>query len=173
MSRILSSFALIFVSSICWSGPIAAQFGSGYGGIPWGMSLVDLVGVLPGGEHFFATTAGERDYAVENNESLVGVPRTGMKVQYGLGKDNRVEVIAVNVPYERRDQLLDALVIAFGSFKGKFTKGTSTTYYWAVDDGIQISLRASVVSSYGILQFGISRATFNPPPARPRVSPAN
>jgi hypothetical protein len=137
------------------------------------MSLVDLVGVLPGGEHFFATTAGERDYAVENNETLLGVPRTGMKVQYGLGKDNRVEVIGVNVPYERRDQLLDALVAAFGSFKGKYTKGTSTTYYWAADDGIQISLRASVVPSYGILQFEVSRVVSNPSQPRPRASPAN
>jgi hypothetical protein len=96
---------ILFAAQRSAAGPIEAQFGSGYEGVSWGMSLTKLVGVFPDGEHYFTTAPGERGYMVRNNDPIFGVPRAGTRVQYHLGKDGGVEIIAVGVPYERRDQL--------------------------------------------------------------------
>ena len=90
-----------------FGGPITDEFRCGYGGIPWGSSLADLVGTLLDGHHYFAvtSTAGERNYDVINDEPLLGEPRRGMSVQYGIGKWNTVDIVGVNVPYERLGSL--------------------------------------------------------------------
>ena len=90
MIRILFTAAMGFLCQTVLAGPITDEFRVGYDGIPWGTSLADLVGTLPDGHHYFAvtSTAGERDYEVINDEPLLGVPRKGMSVQYGIGKWN-------------------------------------------------------------------------------------
>jgi hypothetical protein len=144
-----------------FGGPITDEFRGGYGGIPWGTSLVNLVGTLPGGQHFFAvtSTAGERLYKVANDEPLMGVPRQGMNVDYGLGKWNTVDVVGINVPYERRDELLGVLISRFGNYSKRIQVGASTYYEWPQEICLRMSLRASTAPNYGILQFVIS----NPP----------
>ena len=161
MIRILVIAAVGFLCQTAFGGPITDEFRGGYGGIPWGSSLADLVGTLPDGHHYFAvtSTAGERNYDVINDEPLLGVPRRGMSVQYGIGKWNTVDIVGVNVPYERRDELLGVLISRFGNYSKRAQVGASTYYEWPQENCLRMTLRASTSPSYGILQFVIS----NPP----------
>jgi hypothetical protein len=161
MIRIFFAAAIGLLCQTAFGGAITEEFRGGYGGIPWGTSLADLVGTLPGGQHYFAltSTAGERSYDVINDEPLLGVPRKGTSVQYGIGKWNSVDIVGVGVPYERRDELLGALISRFGNYSKRVQVGTSTYYQWPQENCLRISLRASTNPNYGILQFVIS----NPP----------
>ena len=158
MRRVILLAVLGVVPVAALAGPISDEFRSGYGGVAWGTTLVDLVAQVPGGQHLFATAAGERDYELLNDEPFLGVPRPGTAVQFGLGATNKVEIIAVNFPYERRDQLLGALISSFGSYSKRFVKGTSTYFDWPKDNGIHLFVRASTNPSYGILQLLIANA---------------
>jgi hypothetical protein len=161
MIRILVTAAIGFLCQTALGGPITDEFLGGYGGIPWGTSLADLVGTLPGGHHYFGvtSTAGQRTYDVINDEPLLGVPRKGMRVQYGIGKWNTFDIVGVNVPYERRDELLGVLISRFGNYSKRAQVGASTYYGWPQENCLQMSLRASTSPNYGILQFVVS----NPP----------
>jgi hypothetical protein len=46
------------------AGAIAHQFASAYDGIVWGSSLAELVGIHPGGQHYFAVGGVVRDYTL-------------------------------------------------------------------------------------------------------------
>jgi hypothetical protein len=159
MSRYFIIVLLGLSSADCWGGSISDQFAGGYNGVAWGTSLTNLVGMLPTGQHVFATTPGERLYMVPSAEPLLGVPRDGMAVEYGLDKDDRVSVVAVKFAYERRDQLLGALISQFGAFSGKGIKGTTTWYAWPNDRGLSMSVYVSTSPLFGILELVISRKT--------------
>ena len=93
---------------------------------------------------------------VRNDDPIFGVPRAGTRVQYHLGKDGGVELIAVGVPYERRDQLIGTLLSLFGSYSSTSTVGQAIIYRWQRDDRIAISVKASKDPTNGILEFWIN-----------------
>jgi hypothetical protein len=158
MGRAIFILAAGLLSLPSHGGPVATQFGSGYGGITWNTSLDSLVGMLPGGEHHFSTSPGRRVYIVTNDDPLFGVPRPGMSVAYHMGKANVVEYIGITVPYERREQLLGVLLSLFGSYtRTTVNQGLVAIYSWPVDNGIALAVRASVNPTNGILEFGVAR----------------
>jgi len=162
MRRKLFASLLLVISAPGWSGPIAEQFGSGYEGVKWGSPLADLVGMLPQGEHYFSTAPGERVYIVRNDDPLLGVPRTGNRVQYHFGKDGGVESIAIGVPYDRYQQLLGALISQFGPYAASRDVGAVTKFWWKEDQGVVIAVRVSREARYGIAEFWIGH-----PPSPP------
>ncbi len=157
MLRTLSFTVLMLCSLNAMSGPLAEQFASGYNGIAWGTSLVNLVGTLPGGQHLFATTSGEREYALSSDEPFLGVPRPAMTTAYGLDKEDRFYIIGINVPYEYRVQLIGALISSFGAYTSKKVMRTQNVYDWPKDGGVLLTVRESRSDQYGILQVVISR----------------
>jgi hypothetical protein len=158
MGRAIFVITLALLSAPSHGGPVAAQFSSGYGGVAWGTPLDSLVGVLPGGEHHFSTSPGERVYIVRNDDPLFGVPRQGMSVAYHMGKGNVVEYIGIAVPYERRDQLLGVLLSLFGPYtRTAVNQGTAAIYSWSIDNGIAMAMKASANPTNGILEFGVAR----------------
>jgi hypothetical protein len=60
---------LASLSSPSNAGAVAAQFSSRYGGITWANSLD---GTLPGGEHHFSTSPGQRVYVAANPDPFFG-----------------------------------------------------------------------------------------------------
>ena len=160
MSRAFLAVMLTLVSlPLAWGGPIADQFGSGYGGVPWGLSLAKLVGMVPGGDHYFSTALGHREYSIRNDEPFLGVPRPGTRIQYGLGTDGGIESVAIGFPYDRREELLGALYSQFGRAAQINEVGTAVIYRWAQDGEIRIAVRASRDSQYGILELWIQHVT--------------
>jgi hypothetical protein len=157
MCRIFLAVFLAGISQAVCAAAIADQFGSGYGGVKWGTSVASLVGMLPGGDHFFSAPPGERAYMVRNDDMLFGVPRDGMRIQYYFGDDNGVDWIAMGIPYERREQLLGSLVSLFGSYAVTRTEGVAIRYVWPTDHGITMSVRASRDPTNGILEFWVAR----------------
>jgi len=143
------------LSTTASAGPIADQFAAGVGGVSWGMTLDELLGIRPGGEQFFSTAPGERGYAVADDAPLYGVPRPEMRTQYHLGKDNRATAIAFGVPYERREQLLAELLLLFGQYQKPVVSGTALVYRWPVDGRLGVSVRASREPKNGILEFWV------------------
>jgi hypothetical protein len=162
MLRVLPVLILgIMPTAAVWAGPIAAQFGSGCGRVPWGMSLTELVGMMPAGDHYFSAVPGNHVYIVKNDDPLLGVPRTGMTVQYVTGRNDGVATIGLGVPYERREQLLAALIAQFG--QPAVTNDTSSIFYrWTQDQNIRIWVRASRDPRYGIVEFWIDHSAASP-----------
>jgi hypothetical protein len=159
---------LIATPAIAWAGAIYDQFGSGYEGVRWGLPLTDLVGMMPDGDHYFSTAPGQRDYAVKNDAPLLGVPRSGTRVQYHFGKGGGVESIAVGIPYDRYQQLLGALISQFGRYSQTTEVGSITYYLWKQDQQIQIAVRVTKDPRYGIAEFGIIHVTSSTPGASKR-----
>jgi hypothetical protein len=151
--------ALGAMSQAACAGAIANQFKLGYGGVAWNTPLVSLVGMLPGGDHYFSTAPGERVYTLRNDDPLFGVPREGMRVQYHFGKGNGVDYIAVAVPYERREQLLGSLISLFGPYANAVPKSAATIYAWPRDHDIVMAVRASQNPTNGILEFWLYHAS--------------
>lgn len=148
----LASLSLIFSTST-FAGNIDEQFAATVGGIAWGTKLDELVGVRPGGDHFFSTAPGDRGYRVPDDEPLFGIPRQDMKVQYHFGKNNEVIAIAYGLPYERREQLLGQLLLLFGPYRKPYVEETSLNYDWPADRRVAIAVRASREPKNGILEF--------------------
>jgi hypothetical protein len=152
------TLAIVGANILCsasFAGPIAEQFRSGFGGVAWGTSLTNLVGVFPEGDHYFSTAPGQRVYVARSDEPILGVPRAGTRVQYHLGKEGGVEMIAIGVPYERRDQLLGDAMSIFGTYASTRAVGPATIYRWLTDDGITVEIRCSTSPRFGILEFWI------------------
>ena len=158
MRRKLFAGLLIAAPSAAWCGPIADQFGSGYEGVTWGLRLADLVGMMPGGDHYWSTAPGKRVYVVKNDAPLFGVPREGTRVQYHLGKDGGVEHIAIGVPYERREQVLSSLNLQFGGYVAH-DFGPATCYMWGEDRQVRLSLCVSRDPRYGIAEVWINHVS--------------
>ena len=70
-----------------------------------------------------------------------------------------IDIVGVNVPYERRDELLGVLISRFGNYSKRAQVGASTYYEWPQENCLHMTLRASTSPNYEILQFVIS----NPP----------
>lgn len=138
------------------AGAIARQFASGYEGVSWGASLAELVELRPGGDHFFALGGGVRDYGLSDEVSMFGIPRSQMRVRYFLDDTNSVVSAGLTFPYEERQKLLGTLILSFGPHQHMSVKGISTYYTWPRDDGIGITLRATLDPSFGILEVSIS-----------------
>lgn len=155
MRWIASLVVLALVSPIASAGAISAQFNSGFGGVSWGMSMGALVGMLPGGEHHFSTAPGDRVYIVRNDDPIYGVPRENGQIQYHFGADNEVESIALSLPYERREQVMEALIGMFGAYARVHEEGTARIYTWQPDRDIVLGVRASRNPTYGILEVWI------------------
>jgi hypothetical protein len=157
MRTIVLACASIALSTSTFAGPIDDQFTAGVGGVSWGMKLDELIGIRPGGDHYFSTAPGERAYTVMDDEALFGIPRQGMRIQYHFGKDNGVRSIAIGVPYERREQLLGALLLLFGQCQKPYVEGTAVHYDWPSDQRVWLGVRASRNPTNGILELWVGR----------------
>ena len=142
--------------SVAEAGAIAHMFEAGYDLVPWGTSLEDLVAGHAGGDHFFATGTGNRDYFLLDEKTMFGIARPRMRVHYFLDDTNSVTSVALTFPYPQRQKLLGMLTLSFGPYQRTFSKGVSTYYVWKRDDGIEIDLRDTLDPTYGILSLGIS-----------------
>ena len=138
------------------AGPISRQFGSGYGGVPWGSSLPELVAAHPGGTHFFAYGGGQREYNLPDEKPMFGISRSGMQVYYFLDETGSVVSASLTFPYEYRQKLLGSLILSFGPYQQMQTKGISTYYLWQRDDGTGVTAEATLDPDYGILRLVIS-----------------
>ncbi len=169
MHRATLILALGLLAPLAHGGSIATQFSGGYGGVSWGTSLDSLVGMLPGGEHHFSTSPGERAYIVENGDLFFGIPRSGMNIVYHMGKGNVVEDIEIGFPYERRDQLIGVLLSLFGAYtQTVVNQGLAVIYLWPRDNGITVTVRASTNPTNGILEFGVARWSSTPKASQAR-----
>jgi hypothetical protein len=138
------------------AGPIARQFASGYDGVVWGSSLVELVGIHPRGQHYFAVGSGVRDYGLPDEKTMFGILRSHMQVVYFLDETSSVVSASLTFPFEQRQKLLGTLIVSFGPHQSMFVKGISTYYAWRRDDGVGIVVRATLDPTFGILELAIS-----------------
>jgi hypothetical protein len=153
--RIIALACLLLALSTSAFAGVDDEFAAGVRGVPWRMTLDELIAVRPGGDHYFSTALGEHCYIVADDEPLYGIPRPAMRMQYHFGKDNRVTSIAIGVPYERREQLLSELLLSFGPYRKPRVYGTAIYYDWPPARRAQIGVRASRDPQNGILELWI------------------
>jgi len=145
--------ALVLASSAVSAGGIGLQFASGYGGVSWGMSVADVVGMMPDGNLYFALPDGSRDYIVKNEEPLFGIARSGQTLQYHFGIDGHVDMIEVHVAFENREELISTMISQFGSDYLKRNYGSKESRFWRVDGKTYIGLSVSPEPRFGIAEF--------------------
>ncbi len=106
---------------------------------------------------------GGRVYIVASDEPIWSVPRTKQTTQYHLGKNGGVEEIALSIPYERREELLSALISQFGVYARSFEVGSTIHYDWTRDHDVEIAVRVSKDPRYGIAEFWIAHYSNSSP----------
>ena len=150
MKYMASLLALVLWCPTALAGPIADRFGSGVLGMHWGSSLDFLVGVLPQGDHVYGTSRGNRGYLVKDDQDFLGVVRPGHNVVYWFDENDRLESVTVSYPYERKDELLGALVSLCGHAGRQLTRERSRVNVWGDSNGMSISLRTTLDAKNGI-----------------------
>jgi hypothetical protein len=140
----------MLVPSAASAGPIADQFHGGFNGAAWGSSIDNLVSMFPPGDHVFAATPGERAYWIKDPVPLLDVPRDGQGILFGFNELDALESITVGFSHDRKEQVLGALISAFGAFDSAGTRGTKTFHCWKRDAKIALCFWASKESKHGI-----------------------
>jgi hypothetical protein len=153
------------------AGPIAERFGSDILGIPWNSSLDTVVGTLPVGDHVYATTPGQRAYLVRDDQDFMGVSRRGHNVLYGFGQKNELVAVVVSFPYERKEELIGALISAFGAPQGKMRRGQQQLTGWRNDRGVSVSLTTSSEAKHGIAWLSIRGPNYPREEANKAIEP--
>lgn len=154
MNRAALLLASALLCEYTFAGPIADEFGSGVLGMAWDASLDSVVGVFPDGEHVYATTPGQRAYLVRDDQEFMGVIRTGHSLLYGFGSTNNLVAVVFSFPYERKEELMGALLSNFGRPRETNSNGQQQSAAWQ-DRGISIVLRTSLEPKHGIAWLGI------------------
>ncbi len=147
--------ALMLFCQSTFAGPIADRFGSGVLGMAWDSSLDSLVGVFPNGEHVYATTPGQRAYLVRDDQEFLGVVRTGHSLLYAFGSRENLVAVVFSFPYERKEELMGALISHFGQPQGTTRQGQQQSTQWRKDRGVYVVLRASLEPKHGIAWLSI------------------
>lgn len=148
---------------------ISEEFAAGFGGVPWGTEFSELVARFPGGHEMFSTTPGRISYTLNIEDPVVGLPRSGQYVSYGIGADGKVDIIAIQVAYDQTAILLSTLKSRFGPERGTEITGVVTTYRWPVDHGMSLVLRTTNGRGYGLTTLEIAK---RPQTAAPRAPTA-
>ena len=161
-----SLLALVLCCPVAHAGPIADRFASGVLGMQWGSSLDSLVGVLPQGDHIYGTSPGNRAYVVKDDQDFLGVARRGHNVVYWFDEDDRVESVTLSFPYERKDELMGALISLSGHSGQQVIHKRSHVNIWGDDYGMSIYLKTTIDAQNGIAWLQISRT--ERPAAKPR-----
>jgi hypothetical protein len=158
MNYTVSLLALAFCCNSAAAGPIADRFAADVLGIPWGSSLDSVVGVFPQGDHFYAwPPPGDRVYLIRDDQDFMGVPRDGHTVLYWFDDADRLKSVTVSFPYERKEELIGALISAFGGSERKVISDRSEMVGWRDDNGMWMVLKTTIDPKNGIAWLAISR----------------
>jgi hypothetical protein len=134
---------LTLLSATCVADPadpLKATFGGGVLGIPWGATLVSVVGTYPQGDHVFAVTPGCRAYWVKDGQQFLGIPREGKGVLFGMDRQNHLAIASVAFDFERRAELHGTLISLFGAPTVASQSGEMTRYGWRSPEGMRVSV---------------------------------
>ena len=157
MNYTVTLLALALCCQSALADPVADRFAAGVLGMQWNASLEWVVAVRPEGEHFYATSKGERGYTVEDDQEFMGVARRGQRIRYWFDENDKVESISLSFPYERKEELLGSLVSAFGYQGYKVTHGRTQLIAWRGHNGIVVLWMATIDPSHGIAWLQIDR----------------
>ena len=152
-----SLLALLLFGPSALADPITDRFGSGVLGMQWGSSLDLIVGVFPQGDHIYATSPGNRAYVVRDDQEFLGVARDGHNVVYWFDANDRLESVTLSFPYERKDELLGALISLCGHAGWQAISKRSRLTIWGDDDGTWLFLRTTFDTRNGIAWLQIKR----------------
>lgn len=155
---------LLVLMSWCHSssaGPIAEHFVWGIFGVPWGTSLDSMVEMFPNGDHVYAITPGGRAYLVRDDQEFIGVARNGYNVLYAFDQKNELVGVSLMFPYERKQDLLRALISAFGAPHENTNRGQNRIVSWRKDEGVSLILRTSLDPKHGIAWLGIRGPSYS------------
>jgi hypothetical protein len=155
MRALLLAVILSVLPQAASAGPIAKAFRSGFAEVAWGTRLANLVEKYPGGDQVLTRGLGCRVYLVRVEDAFLGISRPGSTTMFALWEDNTVAAIGLDIPYQKRDQLLNALEQAFGPYVAAKNLRGSTFYIWKEDEGIGFYAGATRDPRHGVLNVWI------------------
>ena len=129
---------------------VSDDFAAGFGGVRWGTDLAALVEQFPGGYEEFSTAPGRVSYALNIDDPVLGIPRSGQYVIYGIGADGKVDSIQIQVAYDQTALLLSTIKAKCGAARTLEVEGVVTTYSWSPDHGLGLSIRTTNNHVYGL-----------------------
>jgi hypothetical protein len=169
--RIAAVLLALTISSAGAAQTISDEFGAGFGGVPWGIEFSALLMKFPGGFAEFSTAPGRVSYALNIDDSVLGISRRAQYVVFGMGVDGKVDVIEIQVPYDKTSTLISTLTSKFGPEAGIEGTGVITTYRWPPDKEIAIRVRTTKNRVYGLTTLVISRNERKSDSRQPRRKP--
>jgi hypothetical protein len=147
----IAAALLALATSVATAAPsISDEFAAGFGGVPWGIDLAELIAKYPGGYEAFSTDPGGVCYSLNIDDPVLGISRQGHYVVYGIGAEGKVEAIGIQVAYDQTANLISAVTSRFGPPKHLEGKGLETDYRWPVDRGMTLSVRTTNNRAYGL-----------------------
>ena len=155
--RIAAVLLALVISTTGTAQTISDEFGAGFGGVQWGIEFSALLMKFPGGLTEFSTAPGRISYALNIDDSVLGISRRAQYVLFGMGVDGKVDVIDIQVPYDQTSTLISTLTSKFGPEAGIEGTGVITTYRWPTSKEIALSVRTTKNKVYGLTMLVISR----------------
>ena len=159
--------AVAFSTSAAAHG-ISDEFFSGFGGVPWGISLPDLIKQFPGGYQVFSTAPSGLAYVLNIDDPVLGFSRRGSYVSYAIGSDLKMDDIEIQIPYEQTAQLIATISKNFGPVIGPEIKGLISRYRWPVDSGMLLRVRTTNDRTYGLTTLSVTKVAPRPA-AKPKT----
>jgi hypothetical protein len=135
------------------------EFAGGFGGIRWGTDLSEIVSNFPGGYEHFSTSPGGINYELNNDDTVLGISRSGQYVEFGIGADGKVGGIFIQVAYDQTSALISAVKSKLGPPTKLEVDGFVTTYWWPPDQGMSVAVRTTSNLTYGLTGLAIVRQT--------------
>lgn len=137
MKNLIGLLILLVMATGAAADPLKDTFGNGVLGVAWGAKLTEVVGLFPNGDHVYAVTPGCRAYWVKDGLTVLGVPRERNGALFGFDENNRVAVVAIAFPFERKDELRTTLTMLLGQ-RIVHEEGNTASYGgWPSRDGWQ------------------------------------
>jgi hypothetical protein len=146
---------VLSLSTAAGAHSISDEFAAGYGGVSWGMKLGDLIRQFPGGYQIFSTAPGGLAYVLNIEDPVLGIPRRGLYVSYGIGVDGTVDYIEVQIPYDQATALISTITAKFGPVIGPEVRGVVSNYRWPTDQGIRLGVRIANGGAPGLATLAI------------------
>ncbi|MBS0393439.1 MAG: hypothetical protein JSR54_02375 [Proteobacteria bacterium] len=129
---------------------IADEFPAGFGGVDWGTKCDDLVQRFPGGYEILSVHSGGLAYAINIEDSVLGLARAGLYVSYAMNLDRVVDEISIRTPYEQAQPLTGRLTSRFGPAIRPTVHGAVSAYQWPTDQGMTPAIRFSTGGAAGL-----------------------
>ena len=137
--RRLLFLGILFISQPVLSGEIADKYEAGALGTKWGDTIEDIKKVFPSGRR--ETYRDLVMYVARDGQPIFNIERKkNSHVVFGFNPKQQLNSVAIDIPQENYDLLLETLNIEYGEHTMQSDDSTARIAIWPKDGGVELSL---------------------------------